>query len=154
MPDLETAHEWGIRVIERDSALYPAMLDLRKSILRKPLGLDLSATDLAAETEQIHFVLVNRETENVEGCAMLIEKSGGVAKVRQVAISESIQAKGLGQFLMKGVEETARVRHFSEIQLHARDSAVPFYLHIGYEIVGDSFIEVGLPHFLMRKKIA
>ena len=127
MPDLETAHEWGIRLIERDSALYPAMLDLRKSILRKPLGLDLSATDLAAETEQIHFVLVNRETENVEGCAMLIEKSGGMAKVRQVAISESI---------------------------HARDSAVPFYLHIGYEIVGDSFIEVGLPHFLMRKKIA
>ena len=35
--------------------------------------------------------------------------------------------------------------------LHARDSALDFYVSLGYSIVGDQFEEVGIPHHLMEK---
>jgi predicted GNAT family N-acyltransferase len=35
--------------------------------------------------------------------------------------------------------------------LHARDSALDFYLSLGYSIVGDQFEEVGIPHHRMEK---
>jgi predicted GNAT family N-acyltransferase len=35
--------------------------------------------------------------------------------------------------------------------LHARDSAIDFYLLLGYKIVGDPFEEVGIPHHRMEK---
>lgn len=35
--------------------------------------------------------------------------------------------------------------------LHARDSALDFYLSLGYSIVGDPFEEVGIPHHRMEK---
>ena len=35
--------------------------------------------------------------------------------------------------------------------LHARDSAMDFYLSLGYIVVGDSFEEVGIPHHKMEK---
>jgi predicted GNAT family N-acyltransferase len=38
--------------------------------------------------------------------------------------------------------------------LHARETAVPFYLKLGYEVVGGQFEEVGIPHFKMEKKLS
>jgi predicted GNAT family N-acyltransferase len=35
--------------------------------------------------------------------------------------------------------------------LHARDSALDFYLSLGYNIVGDQFEEVGISHHRMEK---
>jgi predicted GNAT family N-acyltransferase len=37
--------------------------------------------------------------------------------------------------------------------LNARDTAIPFYLHLGYELVGEPFVEVGIPHRKMRKAL-
>jgi predicted GNAT family N-acyltransferase len=37
------------------------------------------------------------------------------------------------------------------VYAHAREAAVPFYTRLGYEVVGDRFIEVGLSHFTVRK---
>ncbi len=42
---------------------------------------------------------------------------------------------------------------FDKITLHARKNAVPFYLALGYKIIGEEFEEVGLPHFEMEKNI-
>jgi predicted GNAT family N-acyltransferase len=36
---------------------------------------------------------------------------------------------------------------------NARKTAVPFYLQLGFETVGEEFEEVGIPHFRMQKTI-
>jgi len=35
--------------------------------------------------------------------------------------------------------------------LHAREAAIPFYLRLGYELEGEPFTEVGIPHRRMVK---
>ena len=41
-----------------------------------------------------------------------------------------------------------------EIVAHVRETAIPFYARLGYERRGSRFVEVTLPHFLMRKIIS
>jgi predicted GNAT family N-acyltransferase len=75
----------------------------------------------------------------------------GYAKMRQVAVSPDRQGSGLGRELVLESEAWARRNGFAEIRLHARLNAVPFYERLGYHVEGDEFLEVGIPHFLMRK---
>lgn len=39
------------------------------------------------------------------------------------------------------------------IETHAREYAADFYLKLGYEITGDRFTEVGIPHRFMEKRL-
>ncbi|NOZ36403.1 MAG: GNAT family N-acetyltransferase [Chlorobi bacterium] len=40
-----------------------------------------------------------------------------------------------------------------KIVLHARKTAVSFYLKLNYKIISEQFYEVGIPHFKMRKML-
>ena len=117
------------------------MLDLRKAELREPLGLIFTKADLAAEADQRHFILVNSESHQVVGCALLVNISANITKVRQVAIAEAIRGAGLGRILMNGVEKAAKVAGIYEIELHARENAVPFYERLGY--TNDPVVSMG-----------
>jgi predicted GNAT family N-acyltransferase len=48
-------------------------------------------------------------------------------------------------------ESEAIRRGLKRVYMHARGSAVPFYERQGYEIFGEDFIEVGIPHKHMQK---
>ena len=37
--------------------------------------------------------------------------------------------------------------------MHARDTAIGFYEKFGYQITGNPFTEVGLPHHVMQKEL-
>jgi predicted GNAT family N-acyltransferase len=50
-------------------------------------------------------------------------------------------------------ERLLKSRNFNEITLHARENAIPFYLTLGYTLVGDWFTEVGIPHKKMIKHL-
>jgi len=37
--------------------------------------------------------------------------------------------------------------------MHARKTALGFYEKLGYNVVGDEFTEVTIPHFVMEKNL-
>ncbi len=43
-------------------------------------------------------------------------------------------------------EAEAARRGYKRIYLHAREVALDFYLKLGYEIFGEEFVEVTIPH--------
>jgi len=42
---------------------------------------------------------------------------------------------------------------FARIELNARQVALAFYLSQDYDQIGESFLEIGIPHFKMIKKL-
>jgi predicted GNAT family N-acyltransferase len=50
-------------------------------------------------------------------------------------------------------ERVAIERGALRMTLHARQTAVPFYERLGYRVVGEPFIEVGIPHRAMEKSL-
>lgn len=138
------------KIVIHGSNEYRRIVDLRDEILRKPLGLSSSSEELDLEKDYIHVAGF------VGGllCAtvMLIPKLDELI-MQRVAIREDFQGKGIGSAMMSFIEKYAKEHGFKSIYCHARDTAVPFYEKNGYIVEGDSFFEIGIIHYAMRKKI-
>ncbi len=132
------------------SVLQKKSIELRYEVLRKPLGLYYTPEQLAAEANQMHFAAI---CDNKVVGILLIEKlSDTECKMRQVAIATELQNKGIGKKLVVFAEQELEKMGINSIILHARDTAIPFYLSLNYSIISDTFYEVGIPHKKMSKK--
>ena len=130
---------------------YEQMLELRYEVLRKPLGLDFSEAELTRSKTDI--LMGCFDDDEMQGCCMLTDKGDKVAKLRQMAVRKKYQGAGIGTELLLYAEDIARVKGFEKIVMHARATAIGFYEKVGYRIVGDTFLELGIQHYLMEKEI-
>jgi hypothetical protein len=73
--------------------------------------------------------------------------------MRQVAVHTDFQRKGVGKLMVDFCEKLAFQNGMKTIYLHARETAVPFYLSLEYSIVGNQFLEVNIPHYKMTKEL-
>lgn len=126
--------------------------DLRFKVLREPWGQLKGSEVLTDEDQADHAMVIDTETEKIVGVARMQTNSPTQGQVRCVAVSPALQGKGVGKLLMNYLETVAQEKGFQEIVLDARENAVKFYLSIGYEIIGESYLLFGvIPHFKMRK---
>jgi predicted GNAT family N-acyltransferase len=129
---------------------YDEAVALRYEVLRRPLGLTYSPEQLAGEWDNLHIAAFESSGKMV-GYLNLTPVNTLEVKMRQVAVDPANQGKGIGKAMVAFSEELAKQLNFKEITLHARKTAVPFYLQQGYEMMGDEFEEVSIPHFKMKK---
>jgi ribosomal protein S18 acetylase RimI-like enzyme len=139
----------ALKIIDHGTKEYKQMVQLRNDILRKPLGLSFTADELEKEKEEI--LIGAFEEEKMLGCCMLITMEPGTVRLRQMAVLNNLQGKGIGRALMQFAENIARDRGFRKITMHARKTAIGFYEKLGYAVNGEQFEEVSLPHFNMEK---
>lgn len=140
-----------LRTIEFGSCDYQAMVALRDKILRKPLGLTFSPEYLQQE---INDVLIGCfEGDALLGCCILSPLNEATVQLRQMAVDSDLQGKGTGSHILAFAEEQARAAGFTELMMHARREALPFYVKNGYQVRGEEFVEVGIPHYEMYKQL-
>jgi len=71
-----------------------------------------------------------------------------------MAVDPRERGAGLGCKLVRFAEAAAFHRGYETIEMMARVSAVGFYRKLGYEALGDTFIELGIPHLKMAKPLS
>lgn len=120
-------------------------------VLRAPLGMNLMEEDLRDEVNQ-HIAVALYE-DRVVACLMAKALPDACWKLRQMAVIPALQGKGIGKGLISFMEAEAIVQGIHTLELHARETAVGFYEGAGYAISGDRFLEVGIPHWKMEKKL-
>lgn len=141
----------ALKIIDHGSPEYQQMIRLRDDILRKPLGLHFTNEDL--EKEKGNLLIGAFEEEQLLGCCMLVEENASVVKLRQMAVLNDLQGKGIGKALIQFAENLARDRGYKLLTMHARKNALGFYEKMGYRKQGDEFTEVTLPHYIMEKQL-
>jgi predicted GNAT family N-acyltransferase len=142
--------EVEFREVPFDSPAYHQTLALRQIVLRTPLGLTLSAADLAGEARQRHFVLL--ENGDVVACVVIRPADRtDVVRLRQMAVAAGVQGRGLGAQLIRRVEAVLRRDGVTEVVMSARQSAVGFYQKLGYQTEGDGYPDLGIHHIRMCK---
>ena len=139
------------KLITYGSKEYSEMVELRYQILRKPIGLDFSEEYLSKE--KCDYLCVCEEDAKTIGACILTPIDNRIIQLRQMAVADNYQGKGVGKMLIAFAEQTAADNGFNKITLHARKTAVPFYEKLDYSILGDEFIEVDIPHYEMEKRI-
>ncbi|HZH94243.1 MAG TPA: GNAT family N-acetyltransferase, partial [Flavisolibacter sp.] len=130
---------------------YKQMVKLREDILRHPLGLTFLPEEL--EQEKNNLLMAAFEDDQILGCCMLVEEEPQTVRLRQMAVSNDLQGKGIGKALMNFAENLARDRGYKTITMHARDNAIGFYEKMGYKKRGAEFKEVTIPHYVMEKSL-
>lgn len=127
------------------------MVNLRNEILRKPLGLSFTKEELEKEKDDI--LMGAFEDDRLLGCCLLTRMDAKTVRLRQMAVPNSMQGKGVGRALMIFAENIARDLGYRKLCMHARKTAVGFYQKLGYGISGDEFLEVTIPHYVMEKTL-
>lgn len=138
--------------IEFMSPEYDLCIRLRNKLLREPLRLEFTETQLEEESTEFHFGVFDTQY-HLLGCLSFKHINADTLKMRQVAVDDVLQNKGIGTYLVMESEKWARDHHYTNIELHARDTAVFFYTKLNYQLIGEPFTEVNIPHRLMIKKL-
>lgn len=140
-----------LKIIDHGTPEYTEMVDMRRQILRKPLGLDFTEDELNNEHDNLHIAIY--EDDVMLGCCMLVKTDDEKVQLRQMAVKTGLQGKGIGRSLMQFAENLARDRGFRKVIMHARKAVAGFYQKLGYKIVGEEFTEITIPHFIMEKEL-
>lgn len=141
----------ALKILDYGTPEYRQMVKMRAEILRKPLGLSFSESEL--EKEKDYLLIGAFEDDELLGCCMIVEKDPIIARLRQMAVLNNLQGKGIGRALVLFAENLARDHGFKKMSMHARKNTVPFFEKMGYLVTSDEFIELTIPHLEMEKDL-
>lgn len=126
--------------------------DLRYRVLRQPWKQPRGSERNDGDATGVHFALF--ENDKIAAIARLDLNSENIGQVRFMAVEIEIQRKGYGKQVMLAIESYCKTQNSSEIVLHAREIAIPFYQNLNYVLVEKSHLLFNeIQHFLMNKKI-
>ena len=140
-----------IKQIDHGTKEYQQMVELRNEILRKPLGLVFDPEELARENEDI--LIAAFEEDKMLGCCLLTKVDSQCVRLRQMAVQNNLQGKGIGSAMMNYAENVARDAGYNKVIMDARKTAIGFYEKLGYKVTGNEFEEITVHHLIMEKKL-
>ncbi|WP_190175789.1 GNAT family N-acetyltransferase [Streptomyces naganishii] len=149
---------YEVRVAE-DPADREACFAVRKQVFVAEQGVPEDIEYDAHDAVALH-VLAVREDGLPLGTGRLLygeaaaAKTGGeagVGSLGRLAVARQARGRGVGVALVRAIEDAARVRGLTAVDLHAQTHALGFYERLGYEAYGPEFPDAGIPHRAMRR---
>lgn len=141
----------ALKIIDHGTPEYQLMVKLRDDILRRPIGIHFSTEELEKEKENL--LIGAFEDESILGCCMLVKESNDKVRLRQMAVLNDLQGKGIGRAMILFAENIARDQGYKVLNMHARKPVVGFFEKMGYKVVSDEFLEISIPHYEMEKAL-
>ena len=78
--------------------------------------------------------------------ARLVLNENGSGQIGRMAILSKFRKQGLGRQIMEKLLELAQSKGLASLFLHAQVNAIPFYEKLGFQAVGPTYDEAGIPH--------
>ncbi|TCO78901.1 putative GNAT family N-acyltransferase [Plasticicumulans lactativorans] len=142
------AADWHLAVTDwtRDHA---ALYAVRHAVFVEEQGVPV-------ELEQDHWDALSRHVlvRAADGTPVATGRLLPDGHIGRLAVLRAWRGQGLGQALMARLVELAREAGLREVVLNAQLRAEPFYAALGFVAEGDTFIEAGIAHRVMRRRLA
>lgn len=87
------------------------------------------------------------------GTVRMVVEQQGKGLIGRLAVLPSARGTGTGVALVRAVEERARERGLSTVELHAQTHALGFYERLGYTAHGEEFLDAGIAHRHMVREL-
>ena len=146
---METSPGLEVRVA-RDEKEIEAAKDLRIRVFSGEQGIAPGVEIDGLDPASTHVIALRRG--NVVGTCRL-RYPGGRGKLERMAVDPALRRTGVGSLLVAEAEAEVRRQGSEEMYLHAQRRFKAFYASCGYESEGETFLEEGIPHVLMRKRL-
>ena len=79
--------------------------------------------------------------------------AGAVATIGRMAVADAARGAGLGRALLDLLVARAVERGLPEVELHAQLHARAFYERAGFSPFGAIYLEAGIEHLGMRRRL-
>ncbi|MBK6836565.1 MAG: GNAT family N-acetyltransferase [Bacteroidetes bacterium] len=124
---------------------FKAYYQLRFDVLRKPWNQPLGS-EIDKDEDISHHAFIKHNGEILAVCRMQLN-TPEIAQLRYMAVSPSMQGKGLGKIIIQFLEEKSKEMGAEKVILHARENAVP-----SKNLVVTSIVEKSI-YYLMKYNI-
>lgn len=135
----------------RDHDEYVAALDLRHRVFCVEQGVPKREELDGRDGEALHLVAV--EGGRVIGTCRLLFVDRTV-QFSRLAVDPAARRRGIATRLLQAADAEALAAGARRIVLHAQTYARNLYLASGYEPRGHAFVEAGIEHIAMEKRLA
>jgi len=136
----------------RDAEEVRAALDLRHEVFVVEQGVPLpEEIDEHDETDALHLVAVGDDGRVIATCRIVAE--GETAKLGRVAVAAAARRRGIASRLLAEGEARAAALGARRVALAAQTDALPLYERAGYRPYGERFMDAGIEHLMMEKRL-
>ncbi|WP_129309635.1 GNAT family N-acetyltransferase [Streptomyces sp. L2] len=151
---------YALRVAE-DPADRDACFAVRKAVFVAEQGVPEDIEYDAYDAVAVHVLAVRADGVPL-GTGRLLHgeqaaaKTGGDASVGslgRLAVTREARGLGIGVALVRAIEDAARARGLTAVDLHAQTHALGFYERLGYTAYGPQFDDADMPHRAMRRPL-
>lgn len=134
-----------------NSQIYKDALAIRYKVFveEQKVPSDLEIDEF--EERSIYGVLY--DSDQAVATVRIYSLGNSTYKVQRVAVLKDLRGQGLGKRLMLDVEKKAKEMNVAHLKLDSQNTAIPFYQKLGYKISSDEFLDAGILHHTMIKKI-
>lgn len=126
---------------------YLKCLDIRKSVFITEQKIDKNLEIDEFEKSSTHFLVYVDEQTVATGRFRI---KNNFLKFERMAVLKEYRGRKLGSILLKYMVEIGYKKYPKYLQIiHAQENALNFYKKLGWEVIGKSFIEADIKHYLM-----
>lgn len=90
----------------------------------------------------------------LEGQPVATLRMLGDGHIGRMAVLPQYRKQGIGSSLMQTIMAIALNEGLVEVHLDAQTKAIPFYQRLDFEAEGEEFMDAGIPHRHMRKRLS
>jgi len=128
--------------------------EIRREVFVEEQGVPLEAEfdlfDDLANPKAAHVLVYYQGEPGAAGRLRLLEDW---AKPERICVRAPLRQYGLGSVLVRSLENLAMEYGFKQTRIHAQVQARSFYEKLGYKQVSEEFMEDGIPHIVMERKL-
>lgn len=144
-----TASEHAFTVTPADyRADFDALRQVRETVFVQEQQVPIEEEWDALDPQCEHVLAVDGEGRPIGTGRLTPER-----KIGRMAVLADWRGRGVGEALLVALIERARARGWDEVSLHAQVSAEGFYARAGFQAEGAEFMEAGIRHRVMRRRI-
>lgn len=152
-----------VRVAESSSdraACFAVRQEVFVAEQRVPAEIEYDRFD-EPDADTVHVVAVDGAGTPLGTARLLygpaaLERTGGdlaLGSLGRLAVVKAARGLGTGAALVRAIEDAARERGLTAVDLHAQTHALGFYERLGYAAYGEEMIEAGIGHRSMRREL-
>jgi predicted GNAT family N-acyltransferase len=129
-----------------------AALDLRHRVFCLEQGVPKHEEIDGRDGDALHLIAVDEDGRVLATCRLLFVDR--TVQFSRLAVEPDARRRGIATLLLREADREARMAGARRIVLHAQTYARELYTRAGYEERGRVFVEAGIEHVAMEKRLA
>lgn len=120
------------------------ILSIRRTVFIREQGVPEELEWDGLDPACLHLVAWNRQGEPIGTARMQPD-----GRIGRMAVLQDWRGHGVGRALLSRLLDEASAKGLSRVCLAAQTYALGFYQKQGFQVVGEAFLDAGIPHRMM-----